>query len=288
MVDDSPDTSWLGEYSNRPTSEFSIDRAHSSDCQSQQHPRFVITPVETHRLHELFDGPDKENHCKWCDRKRAKCETEYCEHADKHLIEWRKWEGEAVELLQRIENRINDFEIDAEPGTDVIGTDDAQTMADSIETLESLARDLTECDCGERGDMRRSEYRYFNPSFNYVDKHGHALPENTPEEVRKYVRQDYERMEDLHRGDWCFIGIRAEAEVMPNTVLDTPDGKKWHGVVQRVTSGGLWGIESDSGESYFSEVEQEELSNLKDELKAYGFNTRAISKAFQNVQHKSD
>src|SRR5260370_6580914 len=34
MVDDSPDTSWLGEYSNKATSEFSIDRAHSEDCQS--------------------------------------------------------------------------------------------------------------------------------------------------------------------------------------------------------------------------------------------------------------
>src|SRR5258708_7918965 len=33
-VDDAPDTSFMGEYSNRPTSEFSIDRAHSEDCAS--------------------------------------------------------------------------------------------------------------------------------------------------------------------------------------------------------------------------------------------------------------
>lgn len=34
MIDESPDTSYLGEYSNRSTSEFSIDRAHSEDCAS--------------------------------------------------------------------------------------------------------------------------------------------------------------------------------------------------------------------------------------------------------------
>ena len=34
MYDESPDTSWLGEYSNSRESEFSIDRAHSEDCAS--------------------------------------------------------------------------------------------------------------------------------------------------------------------------------------------------------------------------------------------------------------
>jgi hypothetical protein len=29
MVDDSPDTSWLGEYSDKATSEYSIDREHT-------------------------------------------------------------------------------------------------------------------------------------------------------------------------------------------------------------------------------------------------------------------
>lgn len=34
MIDEDPDTSWIGEYSQRATSEFSIDRAHSEDCAS--------------------------------------------------------------------------------------------------------------------------------------------------------------------------------------------------------------------------------------------------------------
>ncbi len=34
IPDDSPDTSMLGEYSRRPESEYTIDRAHSEDCAS--------------------------------------------------------------------------------------------------------------------------------------------------------------------------------------------------------------------------------------------------------------
>ena len=32
MIDDSPDASYLGEYGNRPKTEYAIDRAHSEDC----------------------------------------------------------------------------------------------------------------------------------------------------------------------------------------------------------------------------------------------------------------
>ena len=120
------------------------------------------------------------------------------------------------------------------------------------------------CDCGERGDMERGEYRYFNGNVeNYKGE--------SPEDIRKYVRQDYERMERLSRGDWCYVGIRAEAEI----VID--------GVTQDVTSGGLWGVESDSGRDYLTEIETEELSGLREQLQALGFGTRAISAAFKNV-----
>src|ERR1700678_1580614 len=34
MTDEDPDTSWLGEYSNHATSEFSVDRRHARDCAS--------------------------------------------------------------------------------------------------------------------------------------------------------------------------------------------------------------------------------------------------------------
>ena len=133
------------------------------------------------------------------------------------------------------------------------------------------------CGCGESGDMLRNEYRYFNPSFNYVDKSGKLLPDNTAEEVRKYVRQDYARMQAANRGDWCYMGVRAEAQVQLDGDLR-----------QTVISGGLWGIESDSDESYFADVEREELAVLRSQLQAIGFSRRAIAAAFKTVERKED
>ena len=83
------------------------------------------------------------------------------------------------------------------------------------------------------------------------------------------------RMEQLNAGDWCFIGIRAKAEV---TLADP--------VTQTVSSGGLWGIESDSDRAYFESIEQEELAELSNQLHAAGFSKRAIAAAFKNVERK--
>jgi hypothetical protein len=59
-------------------------------------------------------------------------------------------------------------------------------------------------------------------------------------------------------------------------------------VVQRIRSGGLWGIESDSDASYIAEVEQGELADLRSELKAVGFSTRQITAAFRDVRRGDD
>lgn len=150
-----------------------------------------------------------------------------------------------------------------------------EAFDDALTILGDAQDEVTECDCNG-GDKLRDEYRYFNPSSNYVDGFGRVLPENTPEEVRTYVAQDYKRMEDLHRGFWGLIGIKAEAEVVIN------------GVIQKITSGGLWGIESDSDEDNFKQVEAEELVELRKQLEALGFSKRAISVAFKTVQHKEE
>jgi hypothetical protein len=177
MIDESPDTSWLGEYSSHQSSYLSIDRTHDPDCPEQ----------------------------------------EYNEHPEGY-----------------------------------------------------------ECNCSG-GNRGRSEYRWFNPSFNYVDKNGQPK-DMTEADVIKYTRQDYARREDLNSGGWCFIGIRADAEY-------SVDGSD---VVQEITSGGLWGIESDSGKSYFAEVEAEELAELRTQLSGIGFSKRAISAAIKNATHEND
>ena len=276
MIDESPDTSWLGEYSNRPANEFAIDRAHSEDCESL-------------RLGFDSDG------------------------------EWQYWNGTAEESLNRVRTFLEGFEspdYDHESSYNGCAEGcqacaDEEPYNDAIETVWELERSAGECDC-HGGDMERNQFRYFNPSFNYVTKEGRPADGLTPEDVRKYTRQDYERMESLNAGNWCFVGIRAEAEVQLTGDL-----------IQRITSGGLWGIESDSDKgsycddprhatpcvhdtsrpcpacveecnpkhfhknNYIQEVQNDELSNLKTELLALGFSKRAIATAFKDVQEEN-
>jgi hypothetical protein len=218
ILDDSPDTSYYGEYSQRPTSRFSIDRAHAKDCAS----------LET-------------NHRQGVD---------ILEHVRSYL--------------QTLRDTV--FAQDPEPGPDELEALDA-----AYDTVASLQQDISECDCGERGDMQRNEYRYFNPSFNYVTASGE--PQDLSEEdVIKYTRQDYERMEAYNGQQWWYLGIRAEAKIgIGDSYLTT----------QTITSGGLWGIESDSSPCDFAEVSGEELADLKTQLLALGFSKRAVSQAFK-------
>ena len=224
MCDESPDTSWLGEYSDHATSDFSIDRAHAEDCAS-------IVPVNPEGIRILISA-------------RA--------------------------FVAETQSRLPDAE-----------SQDWQDLEDAYYLLDSLT-ETPECDCGGHGDMECNQYRYFNPSFNYVDKNGKAT--DTPENVRKYTRQDYERMERLNAGDWCFIGIRAYATI---SLPQTPDEIQHSGWLrQEITSGGLWGIESDSDAPYLASVEADELSDLKTQLLALGFSKRAIATAFKTVERK--
>jgi hypothetical protein len=73
-----------------------------------------------------------------------------------------------------------------------------------------------------------------------------------------------DRREQYENGDFTFVGVRAEADVVVE------------GVTQKLTSGGLWGIESDSGDEYFEDVALEEYDNLRDILKAVGVPTSEV------------
>ena len=73
-----------------------------------------------------------------------------------------------------------------------------------------------------------------------------------------------DRLQQYRNGDFSFVGISAEAEIVVN------------GVCQTITSGGLWGIESDSDHQYLVEVEQEEVDQLKAILQALGFSDSEI------------
>jgi len=225
MVDESPDTSWLGEYSNCAETDYAIDRKHSLDCPTQTYnkPVYALDLLERVMVH-LRNVKD------------AHCST--------------------------VKNRT-----DAEKAHDL----DIWTDYDDAEDIcIDAGTELEECDCGERGDMTHNEYRYFNGCIeNYKGE--------SPEDIRNYVRQDYERMERLNAGDWYFIGIRAEAEVVLTG-----------SVVQTISSGGLWGTESDSRREHIESIEQEELADLSEQLHAVGFSKRAIAAASKNLEKENN
>lgn len=123
------------------------------------------------------------------------------------------------------------------------------------------------------GYLERGQYRYFNPSFNYVTTDGKPCDGLTDTDVAAYTLQDYNRMEALNAGQWQFVGIIAKAE------LWNPASH----VTQVIRSGGLWGIESDSDKAYLTEVEQEQLAALRTELLAMGIGPRAIAHAFKSA-----
>lgn len=222
MNDESPDTSWLGEYSSRPESEYAIDRAHAEDCASV--------------------------------RQDIRAAMQTLEHVQQTIGNLHN------AVLAQYNGTLANQKLDSE----------RDALDDAYNEVGELIDSVDECDCGFSGHWNNREYRYFNPNYkNYA-----GLPED---EIRKYCRQDFDRMESLDRGDWCFIGLRAEAEVQTGS-----------DVVQHIASGGLWGVESDSGREHLEETQREELAQLKDELLGLGFSRRAIATAFKNVQEKGD
>jgi hypothetical protein len=84
-----------------------------------------------------------------------------------------------------------------------------------------------------------------------------------------YLEQDgfEDRLQQYHNREFGYIGIRAVAK------LDID------GTIQTITSGGLWGIEDDSDQSYLNEVADEEKQDLRSHLHAIGFSKRAIAAA---------
>lgn len=102
-------------------------------------------------------------------------------------------------------------------------------------------------------------FQYFNP----------ANPE--------YAEQEYKRMMEFERCEVGHIGIKAEATIW----LDAGgDAKK----MQIISSGGLWGIESDSEPSYFKEIEADQIEELRgylEQLNVDMSNFDALAKAYK-------
>ena len=97
----------------------------------------------------------------------------------------------------------------------------------------------------ERCNGNHRVLRFFNP----------ANPE--------YAEQEYGQMMAYERGDWSMMGISAIAEIHIPVFRDN-----W--ISQRIHSGGIWGVESNSTNSEIDNFDAEQISELKEVLKSLG------------------
>lgn len=99
-----------------------------------------------------------------------------------------------------------------------------------------------------------------------------VLPDEDPE--TSFLDQDdfADRREAFQRGDFSFVGIRAEAEI----IVD--------GILQTIVSGGLYGVESDAGDAYIKEIACEEYTDLRRILKTLGVPTSELPAELEQSQ----
>lgn len=98
-----------------------------------------------------------------------------------------------------------------------------------------------------------------------------------PEQVQGYIDKNKQRLEEFNRGDVYEVGIRAKAEVS----YSTGNGNRR---IERFTSGGLWGIDSDSEETYFEEVKADELADLKNHLAQFNVDVSNFDELSEDVE----
>lgn len=76
-------------------------------------------------------------------------------------------------------------------------------------------------------------------------------------QAAKYRQQDQDRLAS-YGNSWSMVGVYMEADVD----ID--------GVIQKIRTPGLWGVESDSDAKYIRQIVTEEYSQLKDILRKIG------------------
>ena len=103
-----------------------------------------------------------------------------------------------------------------------------------------------------------------------------VLPDDDPDTsfLDQGDPEDQDRKEAYRRGDFSFVGVRAEAKI----IVD--------GISQTITSGGLWGVESDAGDAYIKEVAGEEYVDLRRILKTLGVPTSEMPTELETKQIK--
>ena len=92
-----------------------------------------------------------------------------------------------------------------------------------------------------------------SPDLSYLEQ---EYEEETAENRATYKEQDKKRLDAYNNNQWCCIGIRAFGEFL--VPFDDHSG-----IIEHISSGGLWGIESDTDASEIKGTEEEQIAELK-------------------------
>lgn len=91
--------------------------------------------------------------------------------------------------------------------------------------------------------------------------------EDTDADTSYLEQDDFEaRLSEYRTGAFHFLGCQARAQVTVN------------GVSQRVYSGGVWGIESDSDTAYLNDIQAEQVAELVEILREFGISEEDIAR----------
>jgi hypothetical protein len=129
------------------------------------------------------------------------------------------------------------------------------------EFIEDLPED-------EELPQRGREYRFFHP---------YAAGERIgSDDYRKYGKRDYDRMESLNAGQWCFVGVEITTDVIRKRRSDE------YPLID-IARASIWGIESDADRAYMKSVIDDLKSELRVELLQRGATSSQITKSFKNA-----
>lgn len=124
---------------------------------------------------------------------------------------------------------------------------------------------------------RTRECRYFVanvPLLSINRKTGKPYSRRTKQ---RWARRQYERMEAYNRGDWACVHLFVEA------IISSEQDERlcW------TRTGGLWGVESDSGSDYYESIWAEEMAEIRELLTGimeFNLAPEEIEDAIQNAK----
>lgn len=247
VVDESPDLSWLGEYTDHPKADYYIDRQNGTlvgPSVTEERKFRVIRTGESHP-YELGDyklyAPTQEE-VSWLDAASGLDggDLEYCadDDTDNLTVVWTH-----PEILA--------------DGQHTMGRNQLRYF---VSCNHSKPRDPKTWGKSKSGRFTVKEKARMERAGVTLNLKAHNA--NFWRDVL-YTCEDYGRAEAYNRGDWHMLGIRAQVEVRIPTKHNS-----W--IVHTVHSPGLWGIASDGNDSYREQVFQDECSVLVDMLKEMG------------------